>query len=359
MIQAGISAYALATTSHVLSLDALAQLRNVDPGKYLHGLGCVEMSIPAPNESATTLGVRAAREALEQWGGDPADIGLFVVGTETAADMSRPLSGFIAHELGLCGSFRSYEVKHACYGGTAAVRQATEWIASGAARGRAALVVATDIALYAPGDPGEPTQGAGAAAFVVDADARIAEIELDSYAYTMPVLDFWRPVGDAFPSVDGPLSLSAYKECARACFGAWADVEGASAIDQLRAVCFHVPFAKMVKKAWFDMAEAVGVPDAQSYYDNRVVPHMAWNARIGNAYTASAWFALGHALSQAPERSRIALFSYGSGAGAELMFVRVKRPLDGSWANRVERMLDEREPMSAEAYGTMRGSDIA
>ena len=94
------------------------------------------------------------------------------------------------------------------------MRQATEWVASGAARGKAALVVASDVALYAPKDPGEPTQGAGAVAMIISEDARIAEIELASYPYSMPVFDFWRPVGEVpfmarllcWPSLLGPVA---------------------------------------------------------------------------------------------------------------------------------------------------------
>ena len=137
MNQVGISAIALATTSRKMALAELAALREVDPAKYQLGLGCDEMALCGADEDAASLAVQAAREALEMWGGDASDIGLLVVGTETAADMSRPLSGWVAEGLGLKGNFRSYEVKHACFGGTAAVRQATEWVASGAARGKA------------------------------------------------------------------------------------------------------------------------------------------------------------------------------------------------------------------------------
>ena len=59
---------------------------------------------------------------------------MLAVGTETAVDMSRPLSAWVADRLGLKGAVRSYEVKHACYGGTLALRQAAEWRLSGAAR---------------------------------------------------------------------------------------------------------------------------------------------------------------------------------------------------------------------------------
>ena len=65
----------------------------------------------------------AARRALGRWQGNLDDIGLIAVGTESALDMSRPLSAWVAEELGLRGAVRSYEVKHACYGGTLALKQ--------------------------------------------------------------------------------------------------------------------------------------------------------------------------------------------------------------------------------------------
>lgn len=360
MEQVGISAIGIATTTHKLKLEELAALRGVDPGKYTQGLGCDEMSLCGPDEDAASLAVKAAQDALEMWGGDPAQIGLLIVGTETAADMSRPLSAWVAQGLGLKGAFRSYEVKHACYGGTAAVRQATEWLASGAARGRVALVVATDVALYAPKDPGEPTQGAGAVAMVLSERPRIASVELDSYAFSMPVFDFWRPVGERFPRVEGKFSLECYKEAAYECFKAWSDQEGVSALEGLSAVCFHSPFPKMVKKAFAHVATQLGLSEAQAqaYDEAKIEPDLAWGRRTGNTYTASVWYGLAHALCRLEDGARVGVFSYGSGAGAELMFVKVceGNPLDAQWAKRVEDALDARQALDARAYDKLRGA---
>lgn len=354
MSGAGISGIGLATGSHRMGLGELAVLRGVDPAKYSAGLGCVEMSLCGAGEGVAELAVRAAREALAMWGGDPSRLGLLIVGSETAADMSRPLSAWVAEALGLRGAFRSYEVKHACYGGTAAVRQAVEWVASGAARGKAALVIAADVALYAPGDPGEPTQGAGAVALVIEAEPRLAGIELASYAYSTPVFDFWRPVGEAFPRVDGPFSLECYKEAALACFGAWLEEEGPGALDTLGALCFHVPFPKMVQKAWAHVAERLAFSEPAARFAAQVEPHMAWCRRTGNSYTASAWFTLAHALAARPAGDRIGLFSYGSGAGAELLLLNVLQPLPAAWAEQVEATLDARAPVDAAGYLTLR-----
>ncbi|MEM8933651.1 MAG: hydroxymethylglutaryl-CoA synthase, partial [Acidobacteriota bacterium] len=317
----GIAAVGLALPSLALDVTELAALRGVDPAKYTLGLGCGSMALCDAEEGVVDLAVRAARRALERWGGDPASIGLLAVGTESAVDMSRPLSAWVASELDLGGAVRSYEVKHACYGGTLALRQAIEWKASGAARGRAALVVSADVALYAPQDPGEPTQGAGAVAFVVD-EARVAAVDLDCYAFSEPEFDFWRPVGEDFPRVDGPLSLDCYKRAAEQCFGQWiGDRAPADAVAELAAICFHVPFPKMVKKAVLHLAESFGwdEPRSAAFFAEQVDSTMAWNREVGNAYTASLWLSVAGTLAGRSEGERIGAFSYGSGYGSELL----------------------------------------
>lgn len=356
--RAGLSAIALATPRYKMSLTELGALRGVDPAKYLVGLGCEQMSLCAEDEDVATLAAAAAKQALEMWGGDVSQIGLLIVGTETAKDMSRPLSAWVAQSLGLKGHFRSYEVKHACYGGSAAVRQATEWLLSGAARGKAALVIAADVALYAPQDGGEPTQGAGAVAMVLEEEAKLAYIEVASYPYSMPVFDFWRPVGEDYPRVEGKFSLECYKEAARQCFGAWRDQEGAQALEALAAISFHCPFPKMVKKAFADVGQELGMSEAQTelYYTQRVEPALAWNVKMGNSYTASVWFGAAWALTQAEAGQRVGVFSYGSGAGAELMFLTVAptNTLDAAFAQRFEQQLDARTSLDAKAYVELR-----
>lgn len=54
----------------------------------------------------------------------------------------------------------------ACYGGTAAVQNAVNWVESRSWDGRFAVVVMTDISLY-PAGPARPTSGAGAVALLI------------------------------------------------------------------------------------------------------------------------------------------------------------------------------------------------
>lgn len=367
----GVASIGLAFPSLAMPVTELAALRGVDPQKLTIGLGCREMALCAEDEGVVDLATRAAERALERWGGDREGIGMIVVGTESAVDMSRPLSAFVADRLGLAGTVRSYEVKHACYGGTLALRQAVEWKMSGAAgavdvgktvdggKTKAALVIAADVALYAVADPGEPTQGAGAVAFVVD-EARVASIDLASFPWSEPVFDFWRPVGEDHPRVDGPLSLDCYKRGAEKCFGAYAEAGGD--LDAFDAVCCHVPFPKMVKKAILHMGESRGW-DAErgaAYYAEKVEPSMDWNQATGNSYTAALWVAVARALVGRAEGESLAAFSYGSGFGAELLtLVAGPEAREAAWQADVDEDFANREMLDAAAYAALRGERVA
>lgn len=62
--------------------------------------------------------------------------------------------------------------KNACYGGTAALFNAINWIESSSWDGRNAIVFAGDIAVYSEG-PARPAGGAGGVAMLIGPDAPI------------------------------------------------------------------------------------------------------------------------------------------------------------------------------------------
>lgn len=353
----GIASIGIHFPSLSMTVEELAKLRHVDPNKFMVGLGCSKIALCPENYNIVDLATEAARRALSRWKGDLSNIALIAVGTESAIDMSRPLSAWVADNLNLKGAVRSYEVKHACYGGTLAVRQACEWRMSGVAKGKAALVIAADIAMYAQGDPGEPTQGAGAVALIID-EPLIAEIEPDSYPWSEPAFDFWRPNGEKFPRVAGQLSLECYQKAATQCFRALiAGRDPEEVLNQYHALCFHVPFPKMVRKAFFSACQALGWDDEkiEKIYSAKIEPTMAWNKLSGNAYTASLWIAVANTLCGLESGKLITAFSYGSGFGAELLTLKAG-PLaqEGKWAEDIKKDLEERKDIDAEEYEELR-----
>lgn len=353
----GISSIGLHFPSLALPVEELAKLRQVDSAKYLQGLGCKEIALCAKDEDIVDLAVVAAERALSRWNGDKNDIGLLIVGTESGPDMSRPLSAWVADKLNLKGAIRSYEVKHACYGGTLGVRQATEWKLSDVTPGKVALVIAADISLYKAKNAAEPTQGAGAVAMIID-QPLIAEVEPTSYPFSMPVFDFWHPLDEQYPLVDGEFSLNCYKEAAKQCFEALLQNRSLEEVlDSFKACCFHTPFPKMVKKALDAIAKEHGWSDEkiEQYYQQKVEHTMDWNRLCGNAYTASLWIAVAKTLVGLNEGDKISAFSYGSGCGAELLVLKAG-PLakKGAWAEDVKKDFTNRKEITARDYETQR-----
>ena len=355
---AGIASIGLQLPPLFMPVTELAELRSVDPNKYTKGLGCIDIALCPSGDDAVTLAVGAAKRALSRWNGSIEDIGLVAVGTESAKDMSRPLSAWVAEELGLSGTVRSYEVKHACYGGTLALRQALEWKWSGAGAGKVALVIASDVALYSPEDPGEPTQGAGAVAMIIG-EPTVAHVDPVSFPFSSPAFDFWRPVGDAFPSVDGQLSLDCYKRAVTECFGALiGDRDARSVLSEYQSMCFHVPFPKMVKKAVLHLGEHLGwsAQEAERLYLEKVEDTLEWNQLVGNAYTASLWISVARALVGLEEGTPITAFSYGSGYGAELLHLTAgPAAAAAQWVSDVDEDLRSRKPLDMLGYEALRG----
>src|SRR2546428_2917450 len=87
---------------------------------------------------------------------------------------------------------------------------AADWVRAGGGRPRRALVIAADIARYALGSRGEPTQGAGAVAMLVGPEPRALVLGEETGTYADNVYDFWRPIGRREALVDGKYSVECY-----------------------------------------------------------------------------------------------------------------------------------------------------
>lgn len=337
----GIEAMGVAVPRRYVDIEDLARARGVDPAKYTQGLGAREMAVAEPGEDTVALAATAAQRAMIAAGLDARELGLVIVGTETGVDHSKPVASFVHGLLGLPRAMRVYDTQHACYGGTAAVMTAVEWIASGAADGKSALVICSDIARYGLATPGEPTQGAGAVAMIVAANPALLAFDLGvSGAASTHVHDFWRPLGHREAQVDGHYSVACYLDAVGSAYRGWRRraiardlMRGDGVVsEQLARICYHVPFCKMARKAHLhvrrcDLADA-GTPWDAHVEDQRgaasfrvqVEPSLALPARIGNVYTGSLYLGLAGLLDTDAAmlaRRRIGLFSYGSGCTSE------------------------------------------
>jgi hydroxymethylglutaryl-CoA synthase len=330
----GIDQLGVYVPPYVLALDDLADARGVPREKIRLGLGAIRMAVVPSWEDTVTLGANAAARLFAARQVDPGEIGLLLLATETAVDHAKPASIFVHELLGMPSNCRTFELKHACYGGTAAVMIAADWVRSAAARGRKALVVATDIARYDFHSSAEFTQGAGAVALVIGREPRLLALDPVTGVFARNVHDFWRPLDRRAALVDGKFSLDCYLQ---ALDGALDDYRSArdggddqAFTGRFAALLYHTPFPKMAYKAHLRLVETewrraggdpAGLAEAAARsYAALVEPSLGAARVVGNTYTASLYFCLADLAERAGAAlagREIGLFSYGSGCCAE------------------------------------------
>jgi hydroxymethylglutaryl-CoA synthase len=342
----GIEALAVAVPRRYLAIEDLAAARGVDPAKYTVGLGAREMAVADPGEDTVALAATAAARLLRLPDVDRSKIGMLVVGTETGVDHSKPVASFVQGLLDLPRTMRTFDTQHACYGGTAALMAACDWIASGNADGRTALVICSDIARYGVSTAGEPTQGGAAVAMLVSDRPELLALDHGvSGVFSTDVHDFWRPLGRREALVDGHYSIECYLDAVAGAYRAWRERATAHELlhegptyrsEQLARIVYHVPFCKMARKAHAhvrkcELADLGGTPlDAAALareeslgaasFEGQVAPSLLLASRIGNTYTSSLYLGIASLLqAQGAELDgkRIGLFSYGSGCSSE------------------------------------------
>lgn len=368
----GIDAITYSIPKAYVALPDLAAARGIPAAKYTSGLGTLEMAVASPEEDPVTLAVNAARRLFQLSGRAPAEIGLCIVGTETAVDHSKPIAAFVHGQLGLSTGCRSYETKHACFGGTAGLLAAVDWIAAGQAHGlksaqrkpRVALVICSDIARYPLGSAGEPTQGGGAVAFLVSERPRLIELEVArSGSYTRDVHDFWRPLDRKDALTDGHFSVQCYLDALEGAYRDWQQANGSE--EPLARTCYHVPYGKMSRKAHRHrkMLDGLSEQAADESFAVEVEPSLRLPSQVGNIYTGSLYLALASLLHhEAAELAgqRIGLFSYGSGCTAEFFAGRVHPEAAAVvQALRLDEPLAQRTRLSIAEYEALRHSDAS
>ncbi|MCT9097540.1 hydroxymethylglutaryl-CoA synthase [Haloarchaeobius sp. HME9146] len=403
MTTVGIDAMEIWTGKLKLDLpNTFAPEKGEDPAKYTKGLGLNASSFPDSYEDIVTMGANAAKKLMDRKGLEPDDIGRIDVATESSFDNSKPISTYIAGCLEQVyeGDFHHAnkgERKFACIAGTQSIDDAYNWIRAGRNRGRAALVIATDTALYARGDAGEATQGAGAVAMLIDEDPDLVELSMEQGYGSADETDFLKP-NQQFPSVDGKRSVKVYLARMREALEDYESVAGKIHPDDFAYGPFHTPFPGMVRKAALlayrhiirdtevedELADEIGrqprqeafdddeeftealreymdalkgTEQYQDWYGRTIEPTLGISREVGNWYTGSVHIARLSALMHAAEKGedlagkKLLVGSYGSGAQAEIHAETVSE----NWLEEVEALdvdeqIDARYDLSWEEY---------
>lgn len=298
---------------YYVDMAKLAEARQVDPNKFLIGIGQTEMAVSPVNQDIVSMGANAAKDIITDE--DKKNIGMVIVATESTIDNAKAAAVQIHNLLGIQPFARCFEMKEACYAATPAIQLAKDYLAQ--RPNEKVLVIASDTARYGINSGGEPTQGAGAVAMMISHEPSILTLNDDAVAYTDDVYDFWRPTGHKYPLVAGALSKDAYIKSFQESWNEYARRQGKTLSD-FESLCFHVPFTKMGKKALdsiIDNADETTQERLKSGYEDAVY----YNRYVGNIYTGSLYLSLISLLETRDLKGgqTIGLFSYGSGSVGE------------------------------------------
>lgn len=229
-----------------------------------------------PEDSVYTMAAEAVLKLILDNNVDPQRIGSLALATESSSDNAVGaviVRGLVDQALttrGLPPLSRYCEVpeyKQACIAGLYGVKNAMRYLAYDGA-GRQAIVVSADIAEYDRGSTGEPTQGAGAVAMLVDRDPQLLALDLSTSGSSSSyrIADFRKPFlrfnGQTpgangrlrdFPVFNGKYSTACYLDEVVCAFDAlFLRYQGgrAALLRSLTSVFMHRPYHHMPVSAW-------------------------------------------------------------------------------------------------------------
>lgn len=354
----GIEKIGVYPCSMSLAMPKLCAARGHDPENIRDTMLIDERGVNPPWEDPVTMAVHAAKPMLTKQ--DLADIELLIVGTESAVDQEKPISTWIQRYLGLKENCRNFELKHACYSGTVALKMALGWIASGMAGDKKALVINTDQSRAHFHKPWEFVMGAGAAAMLISQKPRAFEIELEKAGYyTEEVSDLTRPTSRV-ETGNSETSLISYLQGLEGAYSHFLERVGGE-VDYdayFKRNIYHAPFGGMTFLAHKAMLRRwkgkISKEEAWAHFEKKTLPSLRYNRRMGSTYGSSTFVALLGMLEHdtgIAAGDRVGMFSYGSGSCAEYYTGLVGREARAvGQAARLTELCDARYPLSVNEY---------
>lgn len=344
----GIDKIGFATSPYVLRLKDLAAARDTDPEKLSKGLLLKEQSVAPITEDIITLAATAADDILTDE--DKEAIDMVILATESGIDQSKAAAVFVHGLLDIQPFARSFEMKEACYAATAALDYAKLHVEKFPQS--KVLVIASDIAKYGIGTPGEPTQGAGAVAMLISQNPRILSFNDDNVAQTRDVMDFWRPNYATTPFVNGIYSTQQYLDSLKTTWAEYQKRTGLTLTD-FASVCFHLPYPKLALKGLKKILDKSLSEEKKDQLQYNFDQSILYSQRVGNIYTGSLFLGLLSLLENDPQLKagdRIALFSYGSGAVSEIFSANLVPGFEQLLDHKRMEKLDQRTVLSVADY---------
>lgn len=342
-----------------LSIFDLAKARGQSDEYVSANLMCDTRSVYPVWEDSVTLAVNAAAPLAGR--NDLSEVRLLIVSTESAVDFGKPVSTWVHRYCSLPANCRNFEIKHACYGATGALKMAANWVAQ---TGKKALVVSADYSRTHVGSEMEFISGGCGVALLVSHQPDILSFEPDRAGFwTTEIADTFRPTSREEIGND-QLSLYSYLDGLEGSYFHFEEQFGSpDLLNRYQAQIYHAPFPAMAWQAHRTLLAQIDSLDKQAKkedFNRRVAPGLTFNQQTGTTYGASNFVGLLSHLSKADhlkKGNQLSLFSYGSGCQGEFYEATVgEHAIEKVHSMEIEKMLQGRIPLSVPAYEALEKS---
>lgn len=299
--------------------------------RAVENTGQVSFRFPEPWEDAASMAANAAAMLLDCR--DASNIRYMASGTETAVDHAKPIASYVQGALESAGyplgqSLTTFELKHACAGGTTALISTSALLGYSGRSEDEGLVICSDISRYDAPGTAEITHGAGAVAMIVRQNPDLLELDMGTHGYyASDVDDFFRPLDSITAKVKGRYSMECYQN---ALAGAVSDycsrqnITNAELFNGVDYVVLHIPFVKMADTAlrrFLKQCCGKNADQIEEYIERtQFIEAMELNRHLGNLYTGSLYAYMMCLLKKEYERlgsgivgRKLLIASYGSG----------------------------------------------
>ena len=371
----GIKHIELYFPSQYVCQKKLEEYDGVSSGKYTIGLGQQKMGFCGDQEDINSLSLTVLHNLLEKQQIDPKDVGRLEVGTETLIDKSKSVKTVLMQLFEESGNsdIEGVDTTNACFGGTAALFNAINWMESSSYDGRLAIVVIADIAVYAAGNA-RCTGGAGAIAIALSPNAPLVFDTGLRATHMAHVYDFYKPdMSSEYPVINGQLSLKCYLSALDTCYQLYGQkfskkfgLSNLFTLQDVDYMVFHTPYCKIVQKSvgrcffndfirskndtssFYEILQKYkGISLKESYddpiifkeiekacnvatksvFEEKVSPSLQIATNVGNMYTPSLYASLCSLLCNKDVvdllGKRVTLFSYGSGLASSMFSLKI------------------------------------
>lgn len=306
--------------------------------------GQTSLRFPELWEDTATLAAQSARGLFGQNPDfDFSRLRYLTVGTETPIDHSKAVSAYVEGMLQSSGlpipkTISTFQVQHACAGGFLGAISVGALLNLSNRSKESGLIICSDVARYEQATTAEITQGAGAAALLVENDPKLLELDLSNMGFSSEdVDDFFRPLGSVVARVKGFYSIQCYNSSLETAFADHCARRGKAPEDVLKETDYfvlHTPFRNMPYRAMLRLLGTnlgLSKEEAEQFLkEHSFAQGIDPISRIGNTYTASIFMSLAFLLDEQYRLigdriagKRVLLASYGSGNTMAIIAGRV------------------------------------